>query len=188
MEVSLPPADATQRVIVMTSTKRMAHKQKLINELKAVFDNWEKVLAGMNEVEITAQPRPGQYSISEVVSHLHAWQQISIAYVKAALDNTHPKFPAWLRGADPSYAEDHVDEFNARIQELWRAYSWSTRYREWKDGFLLFRELAEAVPDAIMFDSERHSWVRGDSLATVLQGSCEHHQHHLKGVLGQWTK
>ena len=184
MEISLSPADATQRrVIVMTSTKsRMANKQKLINDLKAVFDSWEKVLAGMNEIGITARPRPGQYSISEVVIHLHAWQQISIAYVKAA-DNTHPKFPAWLRGADPAYAEDHVDEFNARIQELWRVYSWSKRYREWRDGFVYFLELAEAVPDLVMFDTKRYSWLSGSSLAEVLEGSCEHHQHHLNGVL-----
>ena len=185
MEVSIPSANPTQRgVIVMTSTEsRMANKQKLINDLKAIFDSWEKALAGMNESEITAHPPGGQYSISEVVSHLHAWQQISIAYVKAALNDTQPKFPAWLRGADPSYAEDHVDEFNARIQELWRVYSWPKRYREWREGFLHFLEFAAAVPDTVMFDTERYTWLHGSSLAAVLEGSCEHHQHHLTGIL-----
>lgn len=157
----------------------MANKHELINSLKTVFDSWEALLAGMSEEEITAQPRPGKWSVSEVITHLRSWQQISIARLEAALLNTDPNFPAWLSGADPFYAEDHVDKFNARIQEIHRSESWSTRHREWREGFLRFLELAEAVPDSIMFDSERYSWLRGHALAAVIEGACEHHQDHL---------
>src|SRR5262245_20349412 len=113
----------------------MVNKDKLINSLKTVFDSWEQLLAGMNEEEITAQHRPGKWSVSEVITHLRSWQQISIARLEAALLNTNPNFPAWLGGADPFYAEDHVDTFNAQIQEIHRSESWSTRHREWREGF-----------------------------------------------------
>ncbi len=161
----------------------MANKQELIKNLKTVFDNWEELLGGMSEEKITTQPVPGKWSASDVITHLHAWQQISIAYLEAALLNTDPNFPAWLGGADPFYAvfddQTNVDRFNARIQELQRSTSWPERYREWREGFLRFLELAEAVPDSIMFDEKRHSWLRGHAVAAVLKGSCEHHEHHL---------
>jgi hypothetical protein len=152
---------------------------ELINNLKTVFDNWEELLGGMSEEEITTQPGPGKWSVSEVITHLRAWQQISIAHLQAALLNTEPDFPAWLVGADPFYAEDHVDRFNTRIQELQRSQSWPTRHRAWREGFLRLLELAEAVPDSILFDEKRYSWLRGHAVAAVLKGSCEHHEHHL---------
>jgi hypothetical protein len=157
----------------------MTNKHKLITALRTVFASWEKLLAGMSEQEITAQPCPGKWSVSEVITHLHAWQQISIAHLEAALLKTDPNFPAWLGEADPFYAEDHVDKFNARIQEIQGSQSWSTRHREWREGFLHFIELAEAVPESVMFDREACFWLSGYALAAVLEGSCEHHQHHL---------
>ena len=160
----------------------MTTRRELIEDLRTVFQSWEKVLAEASESEITAPLRPGAWSIAEVVTHLCAWQQISIAHVEAVLANSDPRFPAWLDGADPFYAEDHVDVFNARIQEDWRSESWPQRHTEWRDGFLRFLALADAVPDSVLFDTKRCPWLRGYALAAVLEGSCEHHRHHLDRV------
>jgi cysteine-S-conjugate beta-lyase len=178
-EISVPLIRFGSKSGAILSESTMANKHELINSLRTIFNSWEEVLAGMSEEEITAQPRPRKWSVSEVITHLRAWQQISVAHLEAALLNTEPNFPAWLDGADPFYAENHVDKFNARIQERQRFQPWPKRHREWREGFLRFLDLAEAVPDSIMFDEKRHSWLRGNALAAVLEGSCEHHQHHL---------
>lgn len=163
----------------------MTTKRELIDNLRAVFDKWEKLLAGMSEGEITARLDPGKWSISEVITHLWAWQQISIARLEAVRLNTDPQLPAWLGGADPFYAEDHVNDFNARIQETQNGQSWSRRYRDWRKGFLRFLELAEATGDSDMMDAKRYPWLGGYALSTVLQGSCEHHQEHLDHILAR---
>lgn len=163
----------------------MANKHELISKLLAVFASWEEFLAGINEDQMAVRHQAGQWSISEVITHLHAWQQVSIAHLEAAALNTDPIFPDWLDGADPSYAEDHVDEFNARIQQVHRAESWSTRYSEWSEGFLRFIKLAETIPASIMFDSERYSWLGGKDLAAVVDGSRDHHQEHLDRIRGK---
>jgi len=160
----------------------MNKKRELIDDLRKAFADWEALLAGVSESEIIARPGNDKWSISEVITHLCAWQEVSIAHLEAALLNTAPQFPAWLGSADPFYAEDHVDTFNARIQKLHRSQSWSTRHREWREGFLRFLELSEAIPDSIMFDKQRQPWLRGYSLAAVLEGSCQHHQHHLSTI------
>ena len=163
----------------------MANKHQLISKLLAIFASWEEFLAGIDEDEIDVHSQPGKYSISEVLTHLHAWQQVSIARLEAAISNKDPSYPEWLESADPSYVEDHLDEFNARIQEINRAESWSTRHRKWSEGFLVFIKLAETIPDSIMFDSERYGWLGGNALAAVLDGSRVHHQEHLDSVRSQ---
>src|SRR5919198_5681694 len=139
----------------------MASKQELIHGLRAVFQSWEKVLGETSEGRVAAPLRPGGWSISQVITHLCAWQQISVAHLEAALTDSDPHFPAWLGGADPFYAEAHVDDFNARIQETRLSQSWSKRHRDWREGFLRLLALAERVPDSILFDTERFSWLRG---------------------------
>ena len=102
----------------------MANKHQLISKLLAIFASWEEFLAGIDEDEIDVHSQPGKYSISEVLTHLHAWQQVSIARLEAAISNKDPSYPEWLDSADPSYVEDHLDEFNARIQEIHHPESW----------------------------------------------------------------
>jgi hypothetical protein len=157
----------------------MSNKKELISKLRGVFASWEEFLEGRSEKDITVPAQPGKYSVSEVITHLHAWLELSTARVEAALLNKDPNLPDWLDGADPFYANDHVNGFNARIQEMHRTDSWSTRYREWSEGFSNFLELAERIPDSIMFDDQRYSWLRGYALAAVLDGALEHHQEHL---------
>jgi hypothetical protein len=160
----------------------MTDKQELLSRVRAVFDSWEKRLACKSEEEITARRSPGGWSIKDVVAHLRAWQQISIARLEAAVLNSTPAFPMWLAGSDPFSAEDHADEFNARIYQLTHAQPWPIVHSAWKDGYLRFLDLAEAVTEKEMFDADRYPWLDGCALSDVLEGSCEHHQEHFEDV------
>lgn len=157
-----------------------SNKHELLASLREVFRSWEKLLAAKSEEDITARRGPEDWSISDVIAHLTAWQQVSIARLEAALLETEPEFPAWLAGADPFCAEDNVDDFNSRIYRISRGQSWSSVYRDWTEGFIRFLELAEAIPENRMLDTERYPWLQGYALSAVLQGSWEHHQEHLE--------
>jgi hypothetical protein len=156
-------------------------KHELIAELRAVFTGWDDLLAGMGEPEVAARSQPGPWSVSDMIAHLKAWQQVSIARLEAALRDAEPEFPAWLGGADPFYAEEHVDDFNARIGEIHRGQSWPNLVREWREGFLRLLELAEAM----LFDRERYPWLAGYGLSAVLEGTCDHHREHLEQLSGR---
>lgn len=144
-----------------------------------MFDSWEEFLARRSEEDVTAKCPASEWSIRDVIAHLRAWQQVSIARLEAALLDREPQFPSWLGGADPFFAEDHADEFNARIYEIHRQRSWSSVYQSWREGFLRFLELAEAIPETMLSETERFPWLRGYALSAVLHGSYEHHQEHL---------
>jgi SAM-dependent methyltransferase len=155
-------------------------KQALVASLRAVFADWESLLAEKTEAAVCAPLRPGGWSIGGYLTHLFAWQQISVARMEAALRDTEPDYPAWLGGADPFHAEEHTGEFNARIQAAHAGRSWPERYRDWRAGFLRCIELAEAIPPALLADKDRFAWLKGHALAAVLEGTCEHHREHLE--------
>jgi hypothetical protein len=153
-------------------------KQELLSRGRAVFDSWEELLTSESEEEITAQRLAEGWSIKDVIAHLRAWQQISIARLEAAVLDTRPVFPTWLAGSDPFFAEDHTDDLNARIYELTLDQPWSIVHRAWKDGYQRFLDLAEAIPEKEMFDAQRYAWLNGYALSAVVEGSCAHHQEH----------
>jgi hypothetical protein len=114
-----------------------------------------------------------------------AWQQVSIARLQAANHGREPVYPGWLGEADPFYANEHVDEFNARIHAAHRDAPWSSVHRAWRDGFRRFLELGEAIPEEALSATGRYPWLRGEALAAVLEGSLEHHQEHYRSVLSR---
>ena len=62
----------------------MNMKQHILTALKEQFNRWEELLASISEEQITAAHLPSNLSINDVIAHLRAWQQRSIARLKAA--------------------------------------------------------------------------------------------------------
>ncbi len=160
----------------------MSGKAHLIDDLRRVFVTWERFVGGLAPADLTARPPSGKWSVAEVVTHLEGWLQLSNARLDAALRSAEPDLPAWLGGADPFYAEDHVNEFNARIQQLHRDEPWPARYQAWRQGVERFLALCEELPESLLFDSGRFAWLRGNPLSAVLDGAREHHEEHFDRV------
>src|SRR5690606_535345 len=97
--------------------------------LKEQFDRWEEVLASMSDEQITAPHLPSSWSIKDVIAHLWAWQQRSIARVEAALHDREPEFPKWPAEFDPEL-EGEPDQLNAWIYETHREKSWASVHRD----------------------------------------------------------
>ena len=157
-------------------------KQQLLTMLRDVFNHWEKLLAGMPEHEITDPKLPDNWSIKDVVAHLWAWQQRSIARQKAALEDAEPDYASWSTafGSDP---EEDVDKTNAWLYEASRDKPWQGVYSDWRAQFLRLLELAEQMPEKDLLDPARYAWMGGDPLSASLEGTYEHHKEHLEQLL-----
>lgn len=162
----------------------MYMKTHLLAALREEFDHWERVLAGLEEAQITAIPQPGELSLKDEIVHLWAWQQRSIARMTAALTNTEPKMPSWLPDVAPE-SEENTDQINAHIYATFRERGWTEVYQQWRTGFLHFLTISEQIPEPALLDSSRYGWLGGYSLADVLLGSYDHHQEHLDKLLAQ---
>jgi hypothetical protein len=174
--------DKVQNTNLPEKGAKVNDKAQIITTLREVFNRWEALSTGINEEQITASNLIANRSIKGIVAHLRAWQQVSIARLEAALLDREPEFPKWLAGLDPE-SEDNRDKYNDWIYQAYREQPWSSVQRVWKEGFLRFLELAEAIPEKDLFDIGRYSWLKEYSLSAVLLGSYEHHEEHLEPLM-----
>ena len=157
----------------------MNEKADMIAKLREEYTHWEGFLSGLNEAQLAAPHHPSAWSKKDVIAHLWAWQQLSIARLEAALEHREPQFSMWPAELEPE-SEDDLEEINAWIYEANRARPWPRVHRDWQEGFLRFLALAEAIPEQDLLDSSKYPWLEGYSLYDVLLGSYEHHyEHHL---------
>jgi hypothetical protein len=165
----------------------MNDKYDILATLEEEFNRWETLLNSLSEKQLTTPLTPSHWTPKDVVAHLWAWQQVSIAKLDAALLNKEPLYPDWYPSEHPAAGAD-TDQVNARIYELYRDQSWSTVYRNWKEGFQRFIALAEAIPEKEIFDKEKYAWLEGYDIAAVLKGSYVHHQQDHYEPLVAWLR
>jgi hypothetical protein len=164
----------------------MNMKQHILAALREEFDRWEELLAGMSEEQLTAPLLPSIWSAKDVLTHLRAWQQRSIARVQAAQLEREPEFPKWPPELDPE-SEDNTERLNAWIYETHREQAWSSAHGDWREGFLRFLELGEAISEKDLLDSGRYPWLEGYPLSFILLASYDHHLEHLEKLLA-WLR
>jgi hypothetical protein len=152
-------------------------KQETLNALRTEFNRWEMLLASLSEAQLTTPEFDENWSIKDMVAHLHAWQQRSIARLEAVMHNREPEYAAWPEQFDPE-AEGQPHELNAWLYQHYRDQPWSTVHQNWREGFLRFVELGAAISEADLTDADKYSWLEGYPPLAVLQGSLEHHQEH----------
>jgi hypothetical protein len=160
----------------------MNEKSELSAALREEYHRWEGLLAGLSEAQISAPLPSSHWSVKDVVAHLRAWQQVTIARLEAALSNEEPTFPEWLGGEHPE-AEDNLETYNERIYRAHRDQPWAAVHRAWKDGFMRCLELAESVPEEDLLESGRYPWLPEYPLSAVLLGTYDHHREHLEPLL-----
>lgn len=165
----------------------MATKQELIRMLTDEYQRWEGLLAGIREEQALEQQLPGNLSIKDVIAHLWAWQQRSIARMEAALGGHEPYLPRWGDGLDPD-REEHLHPVNAWILETYRPLPWQSVYSSWSSGFQRFFELARQTPEEDLLAPGKYAWLQPYPLSLVLQASYEHHHdEHLLPLL-EWMR
>lgn len=165
----------------------MKDKSQLIEELKNEFNRWEELVASLTEEQMIAILPSSRLSIKDLIAHLYAWQQVSVAQLEAALQNIEPGQPRWLAGTGPESETDR-DFYNERIYLSFRDQPWPLVHETWKTGFLHFLELADATSENDLLEIGRFHWLREGVLADVLISSAAHHHEHLELVLGWFGK
>jgi hypothetical protein len=164
----------------------MNMKEHILAALREQFNNWEKLLVSISNEQIITPHFDYNWSIKDVIAHLWAWQQISIARMEGGLQDREPDFPKWITELGEEW-EDNADKVNALTFETNHEKPWSEIYQNWKNGFLRFLELGKEISERDLIDGGRYLWLNGYSLAFILVASYDHHQEHLEKLV-DWLK
>ncbi len=164
----------------------IGNKKQVLTRLKEEFDRWEELLANLSDEQVASSRLRNGWTIKDLMAHLMAWQQVTVARLEAARRNEEPVFPVWFAEEDPE-SED-VDRFNARIYQTYRDQLWPQAHQGWRDGFRNVLKLGEETPEQDLVDAGKYPWLKGYPLITVLQGIYEHHHNdHLEPFL-DWIR
>jgi hypothetical protein len=165
---------------------KMNDKQQILVKLTEVFNHWQELLASLTDEQITTPLLPSTWTVKDIVAHMWAWQQASVARVEAALQGREPLYPRWreVNGPDP---EEDLDRTNDWIYAENRDRLWSSVYADWKGQFQRYLEILKQVPEKDLFQVGRFAWMGTYPLSASPIASCEHHQEHLDSLLA-WLK
>lgn len=157
----------------------MNMKEHILAAMREQFELWDELLSSLSEREVTAQRFDLDWSIKDVVAHLWAWQQISIARMEGGVLDREPEYPGWIVDSMEDWEED-ADRVNALTFEKYYEKSWSEIYANWRNEFLRFLALGNDVSQRDLLDGDKYQWLKGYSLASILIASYDHHQEHLE--------
>ena len=154
--------------------------------LREQMHDWMDVLEEADESRAIVPLTGSEWSLKDVVIHLWAWQQRSLARLEAALNGSQPQFPDWPAQYSPD-TDASVDELNAWICETYQSHTWKQAYADWLAGYQRLIELSGRFAERDLFDDEHYPWMGGYPLAAVLTGTYDHHLEHV-GQLRAWHK
>jgi hypothetical protein len=159
----------------------MTDKQHILDELAEIFNRWQSLIASLSVEQITAPDLPDGWSIKDVVAHMWAWQQASVARAEAALNDMEPNYPEWwqINGPDPN---EDIDRTNAHIYKINRDKPWVRVYADWKEQFSRYLELSKQIPEKDLFEAGRYAWMGSYALSASSMGSLDHHREHFDPV------
>lgn len=160
----------------------MNMKGHILAALREQFERWEMLLANLSEEQLLAPQFDLDWSIKDVMAHLWAWQQISIARMESGVQGGEPEYPQWIVHHVESW-EENADKVNSAIYERQHGKPWSEIYQNWKIGFVQFLELGNKISERDLLDGDRYPWLKGYNLASILIASYDHHQEHFEKLL-----
>jgi hypothetical protein len=161
-------------------------KEHILAALREQLTRWVDLLASLSEAQITAPHFDLGWSIKDVIAHLWAWQQISIARMEAGALNREPLYPQWIMNLGEDW-EENADRVNALTFERYHEGPWSETYQNWKNEFLRFVELGKEFSEKDLLDGDNYPWLKGYSLAFILVASYDHHQEHFEKLMN-WMR
>ena len=160
----------------------MNMKEHILTALREQFVRWEQLLTSLSEEQITAPHFDDNWSIKDVMAHLWAWQQVSLARLEGGMHDREPNYPQWILSVGEDW-EDQADAVNALTFERNQEKPWPEVYQHWRNGFLSLLETGEGISERDLLDGNRYPWLKGYNLAYILIASYDHHQEHLEELL-----
>lgn len=70
--------------------------EQILVALREQIERWEELFSTLGEEQIRAPCFDLDWSIRDVMAHLRAWQQISIAHREGGANDSEPDYPKWI--------------------------------------------------------------------------------------------
>mgnify|MGYP000979500648 FL=1 len=151
--------------------------KKEIDLLLEEFKNWQGLIFSLGDEKIATLRLENGWTIKDVIGHLTAWQQVTLAKLTAAYENKPPQYPGWFPGVAIE-TENELNQIDEVIHQIWAEKPWLETFNEWQYQFQTILSLCLLIPEEHFLTVGQFNWIGGYPLVAILERSRDHHEEH----------
>jgi hypothetical protein len=148
-------------------------KAELLERLRRERKRWERLVAEVGEARM-AEPGPmGDWTFTDLLTHLTAWQRLDLARLDRALGDG-SSAPPWPAGLNPDQDQDRINQF---IHEATRHQSPAEALAEARRTWDRLEAGLATLPEEALIDPRHFDWMEGEALGPAVVHDVIAHYH-----------
>lgn len=144
-------------------------RQQLLAQSQAEFDALEKLLVSFDPAACEQPGVMGDWSVKDVLAHLHEWQQMFFGWYQAGLRGETPPLPG--RG----YKWNQLAALNHEIYLAYRDSPLDEVVGKWRTSHRQMLDLVQSLPEEDLFTPARFAWTGKHNLAGFISANTGDH-------------
>jgi hypothetical protein len=144
-------------------------KPELVSAAEKEYAALEKMLTGLTKEQITRSPNPDEWSVKDILAHLHEWQQMFFRWYDAGLRGEIPAVPA------EGYKWSQLPALNQHVYETYRDLPLEEVLRLFRESHLRTMVLLESLPEPDLFTRGKYAWMNQNPLSAYFNANTAAH-------------
>jgi hypothetical protein len=150
-------------------------KTQLVELIRAEHLNFDGLIQGLSEAEVTAPGVEADWSIKDIAAHLMFWQQRAIFFLECVRDGWQPEKDRWSVGS--------IDERNEMNYQAHKNRPVADVLAEMHETQAKLVRLVEATSEQDLVASGRFEFLAGTVLIDRISGETyQHYQEHSENL------
>ena len=155
------------------------NKAILLDKIRTRHDEFERVLAPLNETQLTTTGVMGGWSIKDILAHITAWQKRTLHRLEAAKRNEKPAH-------QPVSNEEEMDRVNAQFYQESKNRPLTEVLSDFRTTHAQMLETVQGMSEEDLFDAQKFAWTEGSPLWQNVAGNTYEHIDEHYGPIQQW--
>jgi len=142
----------------------------------------DAVLASVTPERMVEPGVVGEWSVKDVLAHLHEWERMALGWYRTGLTGAAPDVPA------PDYTWNQTPQLNRTIFEKHRDRPLDEVFKAFRVSRQELLEVIESLSDDELFTSGRFSWTRKNALGAYFASATNSHDLWARTRIARWWK
>ncbi|WP_141727905.1 ClbS/DfsB family four-helix bundle protein [Thermogemmatispora onikobensis] len=152
-------------------------KAQLLRAMQRCSHEWNTLLATLRSEELLLPGVAGTWSVKDVLGHLSAWMELTLANIAAAREGQAPVL------IFETMSEEELEALNQRLYHQKRVQTLEEAQANFHATWHRLYEETAALDDNLLIETERLSHWQGKSLGELIYGeACEHMTDHTNAL------
>jgi hypothetical protein len=157
-------------------------KKELLKRIEEEHSALFKTIEGVEKKRLLEPGACEQWSVKDILAHLAEWQTMLLGWYDEGLKGNNPQTPA----ADLKW--NQIPALNERIYQKWKNAPLEKVFQELDTTHKRTVELAESLPEDVLFRQQLYPWMRNWPLARWITSGTISHYNWARTLIRKWKK